>query len=204
MALEWWTPLADRLGLARELGPVLVGRWSEPHRRYHDLDHLVAVLTAVDRLAAHADDPDLVRLAAWYHDAVYQGRPDDEEMSARLAETELPLDAASTAEVARLVRLTRGHRTAPGDRNGEVLCDADLTILASDNYEAYATAIRTEYAHVPDDAFRAGRAAVLRDLLALPTLYRTPHGRAAWEIPARANLTAELATLTAEPGPSDG
>jgi predicted metal-dependent HD superfamily phosphohydrolase len=47
---------------------------------------------------------------------------------------------------------------------------------------------------VPDDAFRAGRAAVLRGLLALPSLFHLPAHRE-WEPLARANMTAELADL---------
>ena len=52
-----------------ELGENLIIRYSEPHRRYHTTKHLFQVLTMIDRLA---DDHDLflVRLAAWYHDAV--------------------------------------------------------------------------------------------------------------------------------------
>ncbi|CCA57354.1 hypothetical protein SVEN_4068, partial [Streptomyces venezuelae ATCC 10712] len=73
-------------------------------------------------------------------------------------------------EVARLVRLTTSHDPAPGDLNGETLCDADLAILATapDTYQGYAAAVREEYAFVPDDAFREGRAAVLRHLLDSP------------------------------------
>jgi predicted metal-dependent HD superfamily phosphohydrolase len=198
--LSEWTRLLERLGIddSGDVGRTLLGRWSEPHRRYHDLAHLRAVLAHVDDLAPHAADPDLVRLAAWYHDAVYRGTSTDEEDSALLAESELTglgLDAARTAEVARLVRLTAGHATAPGDTNGEVLCDADLAILASPGYDTYVRAVRAEYAHVPDEAFRAGRAAVLRTLLGLPALFRTPHARAHWERPARANLAAELSGL---------
>ena len=48
----------------------LLARWSEPHRRYHDIEHLRDVLDAVDLLDAHAADPMAVRLAAWFHDAV--------------------------------------------------------------------------------------------------------------------------------------
>ncbi|GAA2970491.1 hypothetical protein GCM10010483_13180 [Actinokineospora diospyrosa] len=191
MVLNRWAGL----GLDEGLGRVLVGRWSEPHRRYHGIGHLEAVLSGVDLLAEHAADPDLVRLAAWYHDAVYRGAPDDEERSARLVEVELPdagVDAGSVAEVARLVRLTAGHRTVPGDRNGEVLCDADLAVLGSDGYWAYVEAVREEYRHVPDEAFRVGRAAVLQGLLELPSLYRTPLAQERWEVAARKNLVAEL------------
>lgn len=184
----------------RGTGARLLARWAEPHRRYHDLAHLGTVLRGVDDLAACATNPDLVRLAAWYHDAVYRGRPDDEEASARLAERELPglgLSGPSVAEVARLVRLTAGHITEPGDANGEVLCDADLAILASPgpDYATYVEAVRAEYAHVPEAAFRAGRAKVLRGLLELPSLYRTAPARRRWEAAARENLARELSGL---------
>jgi predicted metal-dependent HD superfamily phosphohydrolase len=80
-----------------------------------------------------------------------------------------------------------------------VLCDADLAVLAGDpaRYAAYADAVREEYAHVPDDAFRAGRAAVLSGLLAQQPLFRTPSGQASWEAAARVNVAAELAALQA-------
>ncbi|MFI6285862.1 hypothetical protein ACIBCM_14075 [Streptomyces sp. NPDC051018] len=180
----------------------LIARWAEPQRRYHTTAHLIAVLDHIDTLDAYAADPDLVRLAAWFHDAVYlPDRSENEERSARLAERALPeagLSASATAEVARLVRLTVTHAPAAPDTNGAVLCDADLAILASEpeTYAGYAAAVREEYGFVPDDAFRAGRAAVLRRLLALPRLFHTPHGVRAWEERARRNLTAELDLLT--------
>jgi predicted metal-dependent HD superfamily phosphohydrolase len=188
--------LPDALG-ADALGERLVGRWSEPHRRYHTLDHLAAVLAVIDANAGLAEDADAVRLAAWFHDAVYDPRADDnEERSARLAEVELA-GVPAAHEVARLVRLTAGHTVEPGDANGALLADADLAILAAApaDYDRYATAIRAEYAHVPDDAFQAGRAAVLEALAALPQLYRVVPERAEWEARARANLARELRNL---------
>jgi predicted metal-dependent HD superfamily phosphohydrolase len=184
-------------------GKDLLDRWAEPQRHYHTLDHLVAVLARTTELTAHAADPDAVALAAWFHDAVYRpDRTENEERSAHLAERALPeagLDAERTAEVARLVRLTVTHDPAPGDRNGEVLCDADLAVLAGDpaDYAAYAAAVRTEYGFVPDEDFRAGRAAILRQLLALPSLFRTGYGQTHWEPVARRNLGTELELLEA-------
>ncbi|WP_372347561.1 hypothetical protein [Streptomyces sp. KL116D] len=179
----------------------LLGRWAEPQRRYHTTAHLTAVLDHLDVLADHAEDPELVRLAAWFHDAVYRpDRSENEERSAALAEralAEAGLTDDQVVEVARLVRLTVGHDPADGDTNGEALCDADLAVLASDpeTYAAYTRAVREEYAFVPDEAFRAGRAAILRQLLDLPRLFRTPHGIAHWASPARENLTTELDLL---------
>ncbi|MFI8522683.1 hypothetical protein ACIGEZ_33555 [Streptomyces sp. NPDC085481] len=186
-------------------GQNLLARWSEPQRRYHTVDHLRAVLDRIDELTdqgGEGGELELVRLAAWFHDAVYlPDRSENEERSAALAEralTEAGLTPREVTEVARLVRLTVTHDPAPGDLNGETLCDADLAILASrpDTYTGYTRAIREEYAFVPDPAFREGRAAILRHLLALPRLFRTPYGAAAWEETARANLERELAQLT--------
>ncbi|GCB48223.1 hypothetical protein [Streptomyces sp. NL15-2K] len=179
----------------------LLARWQEPQRRYHTLTHLTAVLDHIDVLEQHATDPDAVRLAAWFHDAVYfPDRSENEERSARLAERALPEAGVSpekTAEVARLVRLTETHAPSPDDRNGQVLCDADLAILAAppSAYAAYTAAVREEYHFIPNDAFREGRSAILRRLLDLPQLFRTPYGEAEWEATARYNLRSELEML---------
>jgi predicted metal-dependent HD superfamily phosphohydrolase len=205
---ESWrrTVLAVRGGAERPdpapYGDNLLRRWSEPQRRYHTVEHLAAVLDRVDVLEEYADDPDAVRLAAWFHDAVYlPERSENEERSARLAERALPeagVPEERTAEVARLVRLTVTHDPADDDRNGQVLCDADLAILASppSAYAAYTAAVREEYHFVPNAAFREGRAAVLRRLRDLPRLFRTPYAREKWEATARYNITSELEMLS--------
>ena len=74
------------------------------------------------------------------------------------------------------MRLTEHHDPAADDLAGQVLCDADLAILAAppDRYDAYLAGVRRDYAHVSDTDFAAGRAAVLRDLAApRPAV---PHG----------------------------
>jgi len=187
---------------ARLVAIDLLRRWDEPHRHYHTSRHLEAVLAMVDGFQTLAADAELVRLAAWYHDAIYDpAASDNEERSADLAAvqlTSLGLCADQVAEVARLVRLTRTHRPADMDANGALLCDADLAILASpaDEYARYAHAVRAEYAHVPDDAFRAGRSAILLDLLDSPALFHTTPLRHRFEATAHANLRRELAKLT--------
>jgi predicted metal-dependent HD superfamily phosphohydrolase len=181
-------------------GVALLARWSEPHRHYHGIQHLRAVLSVVDDDAATAADPNLVRLAAWWHDAVYDpraGGDENERASAALAAAvlgDLRLPPAGVAEVVRLIELTAGHDPPPGDLNGAVLCDADLAVLArpTAEYDLYAAGVRREYAHMPEEAYRAGRAAVLSRLLSRRALYR---GHPEWEGPARANLRRELATL---------
>ncbi|HYO33759.1 MAG TPA: metal-dependent phosphohydrolase [Nocardioidaceae bacterium] len=196
--LERWSLLLPQ---RPDLGTDLVARYADPARRYHDRRHLSDVLDRVAELAAELDDSRAVMLAAWFHDAVYDVRAgDNEERSAQLAEHALAAAGEGTAmvlEVARLVRVTASHQVAPDDRNGAVLCDADLAVLAGDeqSYARYSSAVREEYAHVDTESFRRGRAAVLENLLALPVLFSTSYGRAHWEAPARYNLNAELASL---------
>jgi predicted metal-dependent HD superfamily phosphohydrolase len=181
-------------------GGYLLGRWSEPQRHYHTVAHLSAVLGVIDQHAGLAPHPERVRLAAWMHDAVYDPRAlgdanerDSAEFAAGLLAT-LGVSPEVAAEVSRLVNLTAGHATGPGDPDGELLCDADLAVLAGDDeqYSAYTAAIRREYAHVSDEDFKAGRAQVLKALLELPTIYRLEPLREAWEARARANLEREV------------
>jgi predicted metal-dependent HD superfamily phosphohydrolase len=180
----------------------------EPTRHYHDVGHVAwvvrHVLTLADRVVL--DDVDATVAAAFFHDAVYDPqRSDNEATSARVAERslgEIGWTDARCARVAEMVLATAHHDVADADIDTCVLLAADLGVLAAEpsRYGEYATAVRREYAHVDDEAWRAGRSQVLRALLASPALFAPELGLDDWEARARANLTAELATLDA---PSD-
>ena len=201
--LDAWDALISRHSRdpdAVAVGRALLAAWSEPHRRYHSVRHLRDVLAGVEELADLAEDLDAVRLAAWYHDCVYNGLPDDEERSALRAEMDLSrlgVPGHTVDEVARLVRMTVSHDPAPGDHNAEVLSDADLAALAlpTEDYRRNTVAIRNEYAHIPDDVFSKGRRQVLLALLEGPGVFRTEPGRQRWEAAAQRNLRAELTEL---------
>ena len=174
----------------------------EPHRRYHTATHVMWVLRHITHIAGHGEplaDLPAVQLAALYHDIVYDPRATDNEARSALlagrAAAALGWPAARRQLVERLVLATAGH--APCTIDEAVLVDADLAILgaAPDEYAAYVHAVRSEYAHVADDAWRVGRAAVLREFLARPTLFTTATMVSAHEETARANLTAELMSL---------
>jgi predicted metal-dependent HD superfamily phosphohydrolase len=187
---------ADLLPGQQPLGEELLRRWSEPHRAYHDVRHLAQALQAAERLAGGAPAP-AVGLALWFHDAVHDGEPgQDEQASADLAFAALRAAGAPSrlaAEVRRLVLLTADHRPEPDDAAGVLVCDADLSVLGHPpaRYQVYLRDVRHEYAHVPDPDFRDGRARVVALLAARPLLFHGGTARAWWEAPARANLAAE-------------
>jgi len=200
MDLERWWP--DLLADQPQIRERLVSAYDDPARGYHDLRHLREVLEHLDDLVpADHPDRDAVVLAAWFHDAVYDVVGDNEERSARLADavlTQAGVPIPLVEEVTRLVRLTAGHDPAADDLPGQLLCDADLAILAAgrERYDAYVAGVRQEYAEVPDADFRAGRKAVLEDLLAHDTLFHSEAARERWEERARANVSAEVAALS--------
>jgi predicted metal-dependent HD superfamily phosphohydrolase len=187
---------------AAALRDELAAAYADPSRHYHDLRHLTEVLTRLEVLAGAGVPYDRlpVQLAAWFHDAVYDGERDAEERSAAWAEHALPpyAEEPTIAEVARLVRLTETHEPEPEDANGTALSDADLGILAADEarYDEYVACVRAEYAHIGDAEFRIGRAQVLSTLLNRDRLFSTAHGHEHWEAPARANMQREYEALT--------
>lgn len=191
MSLDDRWPLPDQ----HDLRDQLLVAWDRPG--YHDQLHLTEVLDRLDRLAGAgaAFDATTVALAAWFHDAVYDGADDDEERSAQWAERDLP--PAHAEEVARLVRMTVHHRPADDDLAGAALSDADLGILAAprERYDEYVAGVRADFAHVAEADFRAGRAAVLRDLATKPHLFHTSQARELWETAARTNLEREISEL---------
>lgn len=194
----------------------LLAGWSEPHRRYHDVRHLVEVIGAVAELE-EAGETDavgarLARVAGWYHDLAYDPRAapgSNEHRSATVARDHLNTlgVARGTVDVVEALILMTVDHDAAGDRpalasrrhTAAVFHDADLWILSApeSRYREYAVQVRAEYAHVPDDLFARARAGILGDFTGRAQLYRTGHARTQWEGRARANVAAELRRLGA-------
>lgn len=192
-------------------GERMIERWSAPERIHHNLKRLIAVLARVDELAPETHDPNMVRLAAWYHGAVFNAAAQhayahrggiDEEASADLAQTELAQLGVPEDVVRRIVAMIKGstrHAASKSDIDAQALCDADLGGLAVDpqRYAAYRKEVRQEYAHIPQSDYVRARLAIVSKLLGRPYLFQSPMAQA-WEDPARENLTAELNRLTSE------
>ena len=196
------------------LGEDLLERYEQPHRKYHTSVHLSEMLTALKTLYKrhHTATPRAVLLAAWFHDAVYEANPgDDEAASADLARTALtPLASTGSltnrevTAIAHLIELTASHQLADGIEeytsgaltraDAAFFLDADLAILAADSprYTRYVAGVRAEYAHYTPDAFTRGRTAILQGFLNRTTIYASDTAHLLWDAPARLNLRTEL------------
>ncbi len=192
-------------------GGRLLDRWEDASRHFHNVRHLVDLLQRVDELQQETHDAHAVRLAAWYHGAVFTADAaaayahkggEDEVASAEFARAELAsigVPDAAINDVTTMVEALARHSTNPESADCAVLCDADLAVLASDpqKYKQYLLDVRAEYSHIPPRRFVLARKAIVEKLLSRPKLYISPFAQP-WEAPARQNLKAELARLERE------
>ena len=186
----------DVEGAAREI----FTRYSEPHRRYHNVDHLADCLEMLDRHAGEAQDLVAVELALWFHDAVYDiGAPDNEHRSAELARRTLEplgLPPARLEAVSAAIMATT-HKGEPGPGDARLVCDIDLSILGSPEpkYRGYAQAILAE-SGMTMAVFRPLRLRFLETMLARGHLFHTVAFRESMGSSARDNMAREMERLS--------
>ena len=178
----------------------LTAAYDEPHRYYHDRNHLVACLSALEAHAHLADRPEEVALGLWFHDAIYDPRAQNNEARsagwARRALTHCNLARPIIDRIEHLIFATC-HDAAPQTRDEKLMVDIDLQILGQNPvlFGAYESAIRKEYSHVPLQDYRKGRAAVLSSFLARPRIFSTEAFHQRYEEAARRNIQHSLDAL---------
>lgn len=203
-----WLTLARHLAIKPEVAERvwhgLAAAYGADGRFYHNLTHIQHTLDIADQLRSVAADFTVVQLALWFHDVVYDPRHrDNEAQSAAYMERVLhPLGVpdAMLATVSDLILATKNHETAVPNPNIFVILDADLAILSAPpaHYDAYAQAIRQEYAFVPDEAYRAGRTAVLQRFVARSPFYFTEWMQERGDAAVYENINRELEKLTSK------
>lgn len=208
MATEWyvsaWQQMWRNLGVASAdpaLLHVLLGRYSEPHRKYHTLQHLDACFANFATLRGQAAYPAEVELALWFHDAVYEiAVPGNEQASADWAAQALLAAGGAPAAAQRVHALVMAtcHDRVPQTADEKILLDVDLAILgsASGEFDAFEVQVREEYAAVPTNQFRARRRRILQQFLDRERIYHTPALHASHEVRARANLQRSIGQLS--------
>lgn len=177
----------------------LAAAYAEPQRAYHTATHIHEVLHWFDAVCDEVGwrEPADVYLAIVFHDAVYDPtRHDNEARSAALAR-QLVSASERTCE---LIELTAKHgQLLPEalDHDAAHFLDSDTAILGASAqvFDDYDAAIRLEYKHVPEDAYRAGRGAFLRSMLGREHIFFTEFFHHQLDARARENIARALAKL---------
>lgn len=176
--------------------------WSEPHRRYHTLQHLAECLRWLDDPAVDGAfaRPLEAELALFFHDLVYDtARSDNEERSAERARALLcaveGVDRDAVERVCAMILATQTHVAQSDD--ARLMLDVDLSILGADEarFAQYEQQIREEFSWVPDEAYAAGRRRVLEGFAARARIFQSATLFERLEANARRNLQRALASV---------
>ena len=193
-------------------GADLMQRWNAPNRQLHNVRRLMNTLTHIDEIASSAHDPDILRVAAWYHGAflnkaleIKLGGFQANFAATRCIDhahnrlTNLGVADEVVARIDELIAFLTRHRAPRSDFDAQVLVDADLAGLACSpqDYKKLRTSLRAELSELDDLQFVKARLALGKKLLSYETIYQSPLG-SAWENTARANLEVELTRLDRE------
>ena len=150
-------------------------------------DGATLVQNAVD--VVEAVQPSRTRVASPISD--YE--PQADEFDGEAVEAVETLLGPSPVAVDEIIRLSG----APSGAVQMALLEIDLAILGSDSerYKRYVADVRLEYAHVPDQLWKIGRALVLERMLAKSELFPDEEFRERLEAQARRNMEEEIRSL---------
>ncbi len=145
----------------------VAAHWHERQRCWHGPEHVLAMLRDIATLDVSGEDRDTLRLAAVYHDAIYNPRAaDNEEQSAALLTRHAAdPDAPAVRRALELIADSKWTRL-PGTPLGQSFFRLDTFQLSDDcplaERLAYERAIFREYQWVPWCDYRIKRAEFLR------------------------------------------
>jgi predicted metal-dependent HD superfamily phosphohydrolase len=191
--------------LESEVWGLLFEHYLSPGRFYHTLDHAVGMVRQVRELRGSVQlgttpepdlrtvDFDVLEMAVWFHDAVYEvGADDNERRSADLAAGAARAMGFSEPQIDQIreLILQSSHRDPATTFAARLLCDMDLILLGLpwEQFVAGMELIRRECAPMPRAAEQFEKAVMLRTLLERPSIYQTGMFRERFEERARANI----------------
>ena len=166
----------------------LASRYSEPHRHYHTLEHILDMLEKRKELQAMVTDHISVDLAIFFHDVIYNPQSgSNEEDSAGLFKqlfVPLALPLVNISKVDFYILATKQHNVfQSNDEDLKLFIDIDMSILGSPlfsdsefypsdccknlslPYSMYADRIRSEYCHIDDLTYCMSRAKFLKQVV---------------------------------------
>jgi predicted metal-dependent HD superfamily phosphohydrolase len=127
--------------------------------KYHNLEHTKGVVMACEKIADYyqlqPEDRTALLISAWFHDSGFSSGDahGHEAISVRLATTFLQehnADAAFVQKVSSCIGATRMPQS-PGSLIEQILCDADLFHLGTDEFNAKNEELRLELSEFSKD-----------------------------------------------------
>ncbi|XP_061173310.1 uncharacterized protein LOC133182476 [Saccostrea echinata] len=179
-------------------------KYSESQRHYHTLSHLEEMFQHFDQYHEKLDKPELVSLAIYFHDIIYDPKAsDNEERSADVftqfvKESSANLKEDERDKVRHWILLTKSHSVQErAEADLQYFLDMDMAVLGRtpEDYRKYAAQIRDEYSHYPDQDYRKGRSAVLKGFSQRQRIYASDEFHKLYHDIAVQNMTAEILTL---------
>jgi predicted metal-dependent HD superfamily phosphohydrolase len=198
-----FTQLWKRIGATTDSVSIyndLIQRYREPHRFYHNINHIQYCLFQLSHVRTLTDQPNAIETSIWFHDSIYDPQSNDnEEKSAFYAEKQLR-EAQVSHKLIQLVYemiLKTKHRQKPENTDVQMILDIDLSILGSEKqvYDKYETSIRREYIFLDKRRYAIGRIKVLKDFLERERIYFTKYFSKRYEKKARMNIKNTIESL---------
>lgn len=181
----------------------LIRHYSEPHRTYHNLSHIMVLLRYAETHRHQISQLEMIEFAIWFHDVIYDTHQKDNERRsaewARRAMIAMQIDEHHIPPVMECIVATERHEvTSPRIADLPLFLDMDLSILGAKEsvYKQYSEVIRAEYSWLPIEEYRVARGQFLQRFLERPSLFFTTAMAADHEHQARINLESELRELS--------
>lgn len=176
---------------SQDVWDAMEARYAEPHRYYHDEQHLVHCFEQLELARDQIGRPEGVELALWFHDVINDpGHADNETRSAAFfrhwADGVMAPDFI--AAVVDLILATT-HRGAVEDRDQQFICDIDLASFGCD-WECYkrdTDNLKAEYVGSEEEYYR-GKRAFLGAMLSRHRIFQTDFFHVRYEQQARDNI----------------
>ena len=189
-----------------EIYNCIIFYYTESHRKYHNLNHLIDCIKKLNKLSNFVVDYETVLIAFFYHDIIYIPSFKDNEIAsankAKLDLRRLKLPEHFIQEVYRLISTKNIKHYADWrfKANFSIFHDIDYSILASDNrnFASYEKKLCKEYLNICTlEQFRLGRLKFLSKLQQNP-IFLSTIGSKLYEQKATHNIKNSIFKILSE------
>ena len=154
----------------KETGELIISSYSEPHRYYHNLNHIEDCMKMFDMVRYNINNMLDIELAIYFHDIVYDPLAKDNEVrSADIAFERIShINENLANRIKDLVLFTEYSKTfnkSHSNMDFIYLRDIDFHTMGTEAYWKNAKDIRKEFSCYTDEEFYQGRIKFLQMIL---------------------------------------